>query len=304
MEFKSKYYNETQIESFIFSFFIFKNKKIISPVTPQDIVLEDKTNVPTSSKYHYFPKDTDKDIPSTSKVKLDDSIEKSPSQIKLTDKTKHTILEETKIASTSKVKIDDVNKYHSDYSSDNSINHYFPKDKGKITELHDKSILRQIKTSTQDKFTDLFKDIRSKRLEYGSPKQESKDLLDNNPTSENIPEINIDQARNNSGFSSPLSVILDKVKSLLTPKTENKELSRQPSISNLFQDTEALFDDNDIENTVEQVDSFVIDPFNKIKVTNESGLTLKETITNIDFNGMEDQAKSIRFINNDDQTSI
>jgi len=48
-----------------------------------------------------------------------------------------------------------------------------------------------------------------------------------------------------------LSPLLEKVKSLFTPKTENKTLEKQPSVSNLLEDTNALFDDieNDLDNS-------------------------------------------------------
>jgi hypothetical protein len=76
-----------------------------------------------------------------------------------------------------------------------------------------------------------------------------------------------------------LAPILDKVKGLFTPKTESKTLDNKPSISNLLDDTNALFDDID-ENIItstnipDKIDTEAIDNTN---INN----TIDNTINNI-----------------------
>jgi hypothetical protein len=138
-------------------------------------------------------------------------------------------------------------------SASSSMDHYFPKSENVISQ-----------DAAKSSFTNLFKDIKSQRKEYGTPVIENSTLentveqvvkTENKSVFKSLLE-QINDRRNDTDVienvassskvevpKSPLSNILDTVKGLFTPKSEPKSIPKQPSNSNLYEDTAALFDD-------------------------------------------------------------
>jgi hypothetical protein len=100
-----------------------------------------------------------------------------------------------------------------------------------------------IDDSTKPKFSDLFKQIKNQRKEYGTPILETKEEILNQVDTLIQPEV-IPTPK------SALSVILDSVKGLISPKVETK--TPISPVDNLFDDTNALFEDNDSNNIENQ----------------------------------------------------
>jgi len=97
----------------------------------------------------------------------------------------------------------------------------------------------------------LLKDIKSHRVEYGTPILKSQEeLLREVETQLATPKIDTPK--------SGLSVILDKVKGLVSPKIETKTpIEQYPDTKNLYDDTENLFnsdDDDDVPSNINTTD--------------------------------------------------
>lgn len=148
-----------------------------------------------------------------------------------------------------------------------SMDQYFPKAEEvptqPIEQVEAVNVLPQSEALvSKPSFTNLFKDIKSKRIEYGTPIVEDKTLVGSE-------EVWGQQSTSNLNIpKSPLSDILDTVKGLFTPKSENKSLHKQPSHSNLLNDTAALFDDDD--DVVENLQQEVVTDDNKTNVAQAS----------------------------------
>jgi len=150
------------------------------------------------------------------------------------------LLEQIRARRNEKDIIDDVNKelpqieVNTGSSSDNSIDHYLPNQEQNISTQENPNV-----------------NIPSNSQNISNPEIPIENIQDTNQDITNTSQVG-------------LTPILERVKGLFTPKIENKTLSNKPSISNLLEDTNALFDDIDSD----PIDTNIIDPSNNPETSN------------------------------------
>ena len=109
-----------------------------------------------------------------------------------------------------------------------------------------------------------------------------------------------------------LTPILEKVKGLFTPKSDNKVLDNKPSFSNLLDDTNALFDDelDNIPNISDNIDNSTIDNnyvkniWDGIDWNNKYITSLDNKSFNINLNDIWQVTKAIHITTSDNHHVI
>nr|AWX52917.1 hypothetical protein [Lactarius sp. (in: basidiomycete fungi)] len=215
------------------------------------------------------------------------------------------------IASSSKVKLEDtpeVNQANSD-GSDNSFERYFPDpiDQNEVKSRWNNSPLLEGKTQEWPKiesevkptsaFKDLFKSISSLR---DKATENLKPVISD--TNGGIKQTSDDNTEEFEGKTIPI-IKSNKVES---------PIPQNPSVSNLFDDTMALFDEepentliedsqqNDVNTSQDSSSSEVIDTWDKVKVE----VWDKSKQVNITFGDLWREADSVHFVTNDNYLSV
>jgi hypothetical protein len=151
-------------------------------------------------------------------------------------------------------------------------------------------------------FLDLFKQIKSQRKEYGTPILDTKPLdtifaADEESLNNKRVSIVEDVDDTENPIVTPINIVKDNP--IVTPP-----VNEYPSVLNLFDDTNALFDSSDIEDENIQVEqeevntstsSGVIDSWDQVKVN----IFDKSKQVNIEFGDLWQQANSVHFSTTD-----